>query len=688
MRTGTLFLALLSAAVTRGAAPPPAAAPLPRLVFVARAPLPGVPDVIPGLGPRGRAAGAGGRLMVREPGGRVHELLPAGALFDVSDPAVSWDGARIALAGRAAPDSAWRIWVVGAGGRGLHAVTQGDRTLDLAPLGPGAERLARYDDLDPCWLPDGRLCFASTRFPQLAQDGVPATNLFVVRADGTALARVTAERNGAEEPAVDPASGRIVYARHWLNRWRARDGGDGLTTGFADAVPADTVDLWHAVSVLPDGDGLRLAGGDPRSRAGQMAYQPLLLRDGTLVGVGAERPSLLPASGRTCLMSFRGGLGAARRLTGAGATAGSSACAPAALPDGRIVFSLRPAGAPRFGLWAMRADGSGLARLLELPDGDALDAAVITPRPRPPVLPVGHPERLPELPFTRAEQLRDAVHTFRFDCLNVFANAPVDAPFPDAVPLQGEVRIRFYATLARPGAAGGDTAVLVREAPVTPAGGVHVEDLPADTPLFEQLVDAQGRVLRSASGPAHVPGLNFARFGTGTKCVGCHAGHSAIEVPASAFLGEWTNVSPSARVTASSTLPGTAGPQAAVDRRAAGDPARVAWVADSSEGQWLRLAWRAPIEVRALVLHAVPARGPRAGNLRIAATELAFSRAGREVLRFTLKRRDAPGGTRVDLHPMTVDAIEIRPLHVRGEVLHRRVAAIAEVETVARLVQD
>jgi hypothetical protein len=51
--------------------------------------------------------------------------------------------------------------------------------------------------------------------------------------------------------------------------------------------------------------------------------------------------------------------------------------------------------------------------------------------------------------------------------------------------------------------------------------------------MFEQVVDARGRLLRSASGPAHVAGFNASAPGE-RRCVGCHVGHSAIPVPAAA----------------------------------------------------------------------------------------------------------------------------------------------------------
>ncbi len=483
VRTLRVIPIVLLAAVLTAATPAPRTAAIPRIVFAVRQLT--SDGRVPGLGPGGRTLVNSGELCVREVDGRVHALLPNREFVDVADPAVSYDGRMIAFAAVREPGAHWRLWTVNADGNGLR------------PLTPGG---GAVDDLDPTWLPDDRVLFASTRFEQLSQRGVLATNLFIIDPSGGPMQRITAERNGAEEPTIDPRTGRIVYARWWFNRWRPSDEGSGLTLDSARAVPVDAPDLWHAVSVQPDGDGVRLVGGDARVRAGQRFYQPIVLNDGTLVGVAPDSTSLLGATGALRIQTCRG-LGPVRTITSARA----AACAPMVLPDGRLIVSLDPTGGRAFGLWTMDVQGGHPQLVLGAQNEALLDAAVLASRPRPPML-RGRPESLPLTPLTRAESLHDFVHTFRFDCLNVFANGPVDAAMPDAPAPEPGVRIRFFATLARPKAPGGDTAVLVRDAAVMPDGAVHVEDMPADTPLFEQLVDAHGHVLRSASGPRTWPG--------------------------------------------------------------------------------------------------------------------------------------------------------------------------------------
>jgi len=669
---------------------------LPRLVFVSRLPLEG--GRIAGLGPSARTAAPGGELLVRERSGRVHALLPAGAFHDVSGPSVSWDGKTIAFAGVAREGDPWRIWTVGADGAGLAQVTS-DGAVDArvasadpphAASAEGSERIARFDDFDPAWLPDGRIVFASTRLQQVAQrGGYPVSNLYACDRDGGGLVRLTTERNGAEEPSIDPRDGRIVYARWWLNRYLPHDGdaGAGATPGItldrARAVPADTVDLWHAVSIFPDGDGVQLAGGDPRERSGQMAYAPIVLEDGTLIGTQADDASLAGAPGALRLVEYPGGF-AERRDLGAARAFGA-----AALPDGRLLVSLDRGGTGDFALALLDPARPGASRIVADRTGRVdSDAAVLAPRPRPPVLRPGMIDPPAPVPHTQVAQLHDHVNTFRFDCLNVFATGPVDSRFPDAPPLEQGVRIRFYAALARPDARGGDTLVLVREAAVTASGAVHEDDMPADVPMFEQLVDKDGNVLRSATGPAHVPGFNFARLGSGTKCVGCHAGHSALPVPHNYTSATWVNASPSARVTASSVAPGTAAPRAAVDRRARGPRGEVAWEAVSDRGEWLRLEWDTPIEVRSVVLYACAANRAQGTDLRIERTAIDLYRAGRLVRTITHDGRLLARGSRVSIDPCEIDALAVRPLWASGSVGGRKAVALAEVETIARLAYD
>ncbi len=164
-----------------------------------------------------------GRLLVLEPDDTVRTLVdsfapgaPADAPIDVLSPDVSWDGGRVVFSGFSRADQAWRIFEINSDGTGLRQVTRSNRQLDAARYGVAAAEFGQYDDLDPCYLPDGRICFVSTRYPgSVPEVRSRATNLYVVNADGSGAHRITSERFGGDGPAVDPQTGKIVFSRWW-----------------------------------------------------------------------------------------------------------------------------------------------------------------------------------------------------------------------------------------------------------------------------------------------------------------------------------------------------------------------------------------------------------------------------------------------------------------------------------------
>jgi hypothetical protein len=660
---------------------------------------------IPGIGPRDRTAAVGGRLLVRESNGRLRPLVEPPVLFDVADPCVSWDGEQVVFAGLAHADSAWRIYSIRADGTGLRAITRSDRRISLKQFGPMAARFVRYDDIDPCWLPDGRLCFASTRYPTIAEaGGYPATNLFVVEAEGTRMHRITSDRNGAEEPAIDPLTGRVVYCRWLLNVDRpSHTTATGLTVLDDEALTQDVGNIWETLSITPDGREAQLHAGDPRTRAGLVAYKPSPLRDGRTLVLAAPNGSFSPSPGGAGIRVHARGASPGRTLLGwraapvaaTGPPTPPFAADPVELPDGRLLVAYVSNARGDWGLYVTNAAGEHPKSLIDLPGTLELDPAVLAPTRVPPALADQIDAETAELPPTADPATWVARGTFRLDCLNVFANAPVDAPIPDAPPAVAGARGRLYLSFQRQSTAGRDTPILFRDGPLTAHGAIAEQGIPADVSLFDQIVDANGRVLVGHGGtPAHLAGMNFGRHGGWAQCVGCHAGHSVIEIPSSFSAAEWFNVSTSARVTASSTwqdhslplLPAT--PRSIIDRRARCDSLQVAWVAAGRDGEHVSLEWDVAIEVSRLVLYGVfPSRRTRT-DLRVQDCRVALLRRQQTVYTVSHTGPVLPDGTPVDVPPTVIDGLRIEILDAQGVVAGQPRVGLAEVETIARLAID
>ncbi|HJL30916.1 MAG TPA: hypothetical protein RMI62_17680, partial [Polyangiaceae bacterium LLY-WYZ-15_(1-7)] len=79
-----------------------------------------------------------------------------GGDVDVRNPAVSWDGQRLAFAARSSAAEPLRLYWMGTDGTGCEPVP------DIA-YGMDEENGILVHDFDPAWAPDGRLVFASTR---------------------------------------------------------------------------------------------------------------------------------------------------------------------------------------------------------------------------------------------------------------------------------------------------------------------------------------------------------------------------------------------------------------------------------------------------------------------------------------------------------------------------------------------
>jgi len=160
------------------------------------------------------------------PGGRLCRLDldtgKAAVLLDdrdggVRDPAVHYDGRRILFSYRKGKSPYFHLYEIGADGSGLRQLTDGP-----------------YDDVEPCWLPDGGILFVSTRCNRRVNcHTTQVAVLYRCDADGRGLRALSSNNEHDNTPWVLP-SGQVLYTR-----W--------------EYVDRSQVDFHHLWTTTPDG---------------------------------------------------------------------------------------------------------------------------------------------------------------------------------------------------------------------------------------------------------------------------------------------------------------------------------------------------------------------------------------------------------------------------------------------------
>lgn len=704
-----------------------------------------VPNDLPGVGPYSRFRVAKpGKLVVREANGSLRTLIdganPSAAtlnLVDVNAPDVSYDGTKIVFAGlpQGSYDmgpmnnpGAWRLYVINVDGSGLRQVTVSDRNIDLSQFGQTAV-FGPYDDTDPVWLPDGRIAFSSTRWPGYGHySAARISNIYVVNSDGSNLHRITSERNGADRPLVDPVTGKIVYSRWWRNHRMAvndmstiyYDPNDpskgyaqhqGLTIRTRDALGGPfSLDrnFWVATAINPDGTDLAMWGGLLRDQARTHAYGGAFTPSGDLYANYFPMMNMTEAAGFGGVRLMRRGAGSYTPIIGHtlrnndyvnpanptsfGIDKGTYAAEPEVLPDGRLVVSWAPDVAQDYGLYLINADGSGRTLLYDNPGTTELRARAIRARPRPPIIPDRVTHVASQLP--PREQPPYAIDgTFVFDALNVYFNAPVDTDIVSAPPVGSAAKIRFFLDHQRTsyGSLGYmDWPILLGEMPVNPDGSVRNTSAPADLPLFEQLRAADGTVPQTMGptgpdGAAHVTGMNFARPGETARCVGCHAGHTMLPVPANDADAKWTNLATGAQVTVSSARDQSR-VGGLIDRRVMKGEIWRYWSSAPGQttNQWVQLTFPVPISVRTVRLYNPRQEGDT--DLVVQGTRVRLFSDAAATVQVAEKTTGqvATSGTDVAFNDVRVRAIRVEITGATGRVFGAQAVSLAEIEVIAR----
>ena len=198
---------------------------------------------------RDKAYRAMGRLCRLNLGtGEVTVLLddPQGS---VRDPQVHYDGAKVLFSYRPGGCDCFHLYEIGVDGGGLKQLTSGP-----------------YDDIEPTWLPDGRIMFCSSRCNRWVNCWyTPVAILYRCDADGKNVRPISANIEHDNTPWPMP-DGRVLY-----ERW--------------EYVDRSRVAFHHLWTANPDGTGQMIFYGNLHPRTLMIDAKPIPGADGKVVAV-------------------------------------------------------------------------------------------------------------------------------------------------------------------------------------------------------------------------------------------------------------------------------------------------------------------------------------------------------------------------------------------------------------------
>ena len=433
---------------------------------------------------------------------------------------VSYDGRRLLFA-RCDDDrrTGFHVCEINADGTGLRQLTDGN-----------------CNDVDPCYLPDGRIMFVSDRSGhQEYYHQERSRNLYVMQPDGSSIERVTFNPNQDYDPLV-LADGRIAYTSY---RFYGQDGsGDiyhrgsdlnRIETQLRTINPAGTGDalLYGAmrggfyVPLRPMPDSLQdsgasyVRGGD--QHIGVSVSWVRELADRSLVcvtpaGLTLLRPEVDPlacevpvfpevvnlAGGEQVYIYSHDELNPIGRYT-----------SPYPADEGRLFVAYAPwydTSWAAYGLYLFDLATRELTLIHDEPGVSDVDPVPLAPRPVPPRLEPNAPPRdqptgtvlclsvfNSDLEYDRAAVRYVRVVGVTLMGLSINANAAFESHVLGTVPVQSD--------------------------------GSFLVEVPADRPVRFQLLDAEGNVL------LHETEFNCVRGGEALTCAGCHEPKGRTPLP-------------------------------------------------------------------------------------------------------------------------------------------------------------
>ena len=433
--------------------------------------------------------GDAARLCVVSGGRRTRGL--AEGFHSACDPAVSFDAKRVLFAGKRKAADGWNIYEIAVDGSGLRQIT---RNAGNCRSPSYQSKLYTIVSSEPWY----QITFVSDAAGARNEHGAaPATDLYSCKLDGTDVRRLTYNPSSDMDPFL-MADGRLLFAA-WQRSTAARG----------------------AVSALPCGSRLSLGSLKRRSTAGgrvglfgigidgtdyavfaadegrRVKHMPVATTGGLAVFVEADRVPWDGAGYLSCVR-LRRPLHSYRRITKA---ADGLFHSPSPLPDGHVLVSRRPGdGTGTHGVFRLDPVSGRRETVFDDPQYHDIQATLIHPR--------GEPDG-------RSTVVMKKDPRGKLYCLNVYISDLKDRRWMPAGTVRG-LRV-LEGVPVRVGPASSADRVprrMLGEIPIAKDGSFNIE-VPANTPIELQILDADGLALRTCS-------WIWARNHEPRGCIGCH----------------------------------------------------------------------------------------------------------------------------------------------------------------------
>ena len=421
------------------------------------------------------------------PGGSLETLYRPDDRGYVAEVDLDFDAKRLLFA--KADRQNWKIWEMRTDGSGLHKVMQ-DQPKDI-------------DNFDPCYLPNGRVVFASTA----SYHAVPcwhgkkrACNLYIMDSDGTDVRQLCFDQDNDLHPSV-MNDGRILYSR-----W--------------DYTGIFHIYLRPLMAMNPDGTGQRGLYGSNSWWANAFYFPRAVPGTSSKIVTIATGHHGVHRAGEMILLDIAKGSheteGVVQRITDRGEPvkpvirdrlvddSWPKFLHPWPLSEKYFLAAAKPTAQSPWGIYLVDVfDNMVLIR--QEPGHALLEPIPLRKRPRPPVIP-------------------DKVRPSKDEAV-VYMHDVYKGPGLEGVPEGTVKKLRIGAyDFGYPGLAGPDKVGIggpweimriIGTVPVDKDGSAMFK-VPANTPLFVQPLDKKGRALQQMRSWFN------AMPGEYLSCVGCH----------------------------------------------------------------------------------------------------------------------------------------------------------------------